>query len=249
MFKELGLKSRILLLSLLPSSVLAVALGGYFSWMQLSELQAQLLQRGQMISSQLAALASPALSQAQPQELRQIADEALEQADVRSVRILDAQHQLLAHTGPSMLNPAPSNSSQLSVLSNQAASRFLLPIFARTANGIVQPSDEPTKPPLGWIELEMSHDGTLLRGYRSLLSSLLLVLAALLISALLASRISRAINAPLDKVKQSVARLKDGHLETRLEPLGSHELDQLAAGINRMAEALQNAQEELQHSI
>lgn len=249
MFKELGLKSRILLLSLLPCSALALALGGYFTWMQLSELQAQLLQRGQMISSQLAVLAGPALSQNQSQELRQIADEALEQADVRSVRILDAQRQLRAHTGPSMLNPTPSNSPRLSVLSNHSASRFLLPIYARAASGSDKQISTPTKSPLGWIELEMSHDGTLLRGYRSLLGSLLLVLTALLVSGLLASRISRAINAPLDKVKQSVARLKDGHLETRLEPLGSHELDQLAAGINRMAEALQNAQEELQHSI
>jgi two-component system sensor histidine kinase BarA len=32
-------------------------------------------------------------------------------------------------------------------------------------------------------------------------------------------------------------------------PLGSQELDELASGINRMAETLQNAQEELQHSI
>jgi two-component system sensor histidine kinase BarA len=51
------------------------------------------------------------------------------------------------------------------------------------------------------------------------------------------------------KIKHAVDLLKEGHLQTRLEPLGSHELDQLGAGINRMAEALQNAQEELQHSV
>ena len=85
MFKDLGLKSRVLLLSLLPSSVLALALGGYFTWTQLSELQAQLLQRGQMVSSQLAVLAAPALAQNQPQVLALMADDALEQADVRSV--------------------------------------------------------------------------------------------------------------------------------------------------------------------
>ncbi|WP_139803344.1 histidine kinase dimerization/phospho-acceptor domain-containing protein, partial [Ectopseudomonas oleovorans] len=59
----------------------------------------------------------------------------------------------------------------------------------------------------------------------------------------------RSIIAPLHEIKAGVAQLKDGHLQTRLPPLGSHEMDELAAGINRMAEALQNAQEELQHSI
>ncbi|MBX9755857.1 MAG: HAMP domain-containing protein, partial [Pseudomonadaceae bacterium] len=249
MFKDLGLKSRVLLLSLLPSSVLALALGGYFTWTQLSDLQAQLLQRGQMISTQLAMQAMPALTQNQPSELALIADQALEQTDVRSVRILDAQRQLRAHAGPSMLNPAPSNSPLLSVLSNHSASRFLLPVYAHGSASSNTQAANDSKQALGWIELEMSHDGTLLHGYRSLFGSLLLVLAALLVSGLMAARISRAINDPLDKVKQGVARLKDGHLETRLEPLGSHELDQLAAGINRMAEALQNAQEELQHSI
>ncbi|MBX9914220.1 MAG: response regulator [Pseudomonadaceae bacterium] len=249
MFKDLGLKSRVLLLSLLPSSVLALALGGYFAWTQLSDMQAQLLQRGQMISSQLAVLALPALAQNQPQALALMANEALEHADVRSVQLLDAQREVRAHAGPSMLNPAPSNSPQLSVLSNHAASRFLLPVFADNSTRTDAQGSGANKQPLGWVELEMSHDGTLLRGYRSLFGTVLLVLAALLASALMAARISQAINDPLDKVKQCVARLKDGHLESRLEPLGSHELDQLAADINRMAEALQNAQEELQHSI
>ncbi len=38
-------------------------------------------------------------------------------------------------------------------------------------------------------------------------------------------------------------------METRLPPMGSNELDELASGINRMAETLQSAQEEMQHNI
>ena len=49
---------------------------------------------------------------------------------------------------------------------------------------------------LGWVELELSHHGTLLRGYRSLLASLLLIATGLVVTALLALRMSRAINAP-----------------------------------------------------
>src|SRR5690606_39714461 len=39
------------------------------------------------------------------------------------------------------------------------------------------------------------------------------------------------------------------HLDTRLPHLGSHDLDALASGINRMEESLQDAQEELYNSI
>ncbi|MFX4420279.1 HAMP domain-containing protein, partial [Acinetobacter baumannii] len=57
------------------------------------------------------------------------------------------------------------------------------------------------------------------------------------------------INAPLELISQGVAQLKEGRRETRLPPMGSNELDELASGINRMAETLQSAQEEMQHNI
>jgi two-component system, NarL family, sensor histidine kinase BarA len=125
----------------------------------------------------------------------------------------------------------------------------LLPVFGRHRNlaGELIPNEAHRL--LGWVELELSHNGMLLRGYRSLFASLLLIATGLVCTGLLALRMSRTINAPLGQIKQAVAQLKDGNLETRLPPLGSQELDELASGINRMAETLHNAQEELQHSV
>ncbi|MBT2346079.1 response regulator [Pseudomonas fluorescens] len=177
MLKKLGIKGRVLLLTLLPTSLMALVLGGYFTWMQQSDLHAQLLQRGEMIAEQLAPLVAPAMSHQDTDLLERIATQSLEQADVRAVTFLAPDRTSLAHAGPTMLNRAPG------------------------------------------------------------------------LTALLALRMGRTINRPLSQIKQAVAQLKDGHLETRLPPLGSQELDELASGINRMASTLQNAQEELQHSI
>jgi len=249
-FKDLGIKGRVLLLTLLPTSLLALVLGGYFTWVQLSDLQTQLLQRGQMIAEQLAPLAAPALARNDALLLERLADQALDQPDVRAVNFLSAERTALAHAGPSMLNPIPDgDGTHLAQLSGKDATRFLLPVFGRHRSlaGDQTPDDDERL--LGWVELELSHQGTLLRGYRSLFASLLLIAAGLAVTALLALRMSRTINEPLWRIKQGVAQLKDGHLETRLPPLGSHELDELASGINSMAESLQNAQEELQHSI
>ncbi|UCJ16329.1 response regulator [Pseudomonas sp. MM211] len=251
MFKDIGIKGRVLMLTLLPTSLLALVLGGYFIWMQLSGLQAQLLQRGHMIAEQLAPLAAPALLHSNKSLLQRIATEALEQPDVRAVSFLTTQSERLAHSGPSMLNERPtidSDTVDVAQQSSQDATRFLLPVMAQhlTLSG---EESSPGSDPIGWVELELSHHNTLLSGYRSLLTSLLLVVTGLIITGLLALRMSRSINDPLLRIKSGVALLKDGHLETRLPPLGSHELDELASGINRMAESLQNAQEEMQHSI
>lgn len=61
--KKLGIKGRVLLLTLLPTSLMALVLGGYFTWTQQSDLQTQLLQRGEMIAEQLAPLVAPAMGQ------------------------------------------------------------------------------------------------------------------------------------------------------------------------------------------
>ncbi|MHA6494781.1 response regulator [Pseudomonas borbori] len=250
MFKDLGIKGRVLMLTLLPTSLLALVLGGYFTWVQLSGMQAQLLQRGQMIAEQLAPLAAPALQQGDATLLQRIATQALDQPDVRAISFLAAERTRLAHAGPSMLNPVPSGDDNFGAQhTSQDATRFLLPVLEQHLSLTGQPVDEPGTRLLGWVELELSHHSTLLSGYRSLLASLMLIAAGLTVTALLAARMSRSINEPLRQIKHSVAQLKDGNLQTRLPPLGSHELDELASGINRMAEALQNAQEELQHNI
>ncbi|SNR84440.1 response regulator [Pseudomonas segetis] len=253
MFKDLGIKGRVLILTLLPTSLLAFLLGGYFIWAQLSNLQGQLLQRGEMIAEQLAPLTAPAFLRGDIEVLQRIATQSLEQPDVRSVSLLDKDKVLLAHAGPSMLNPMPTVGSGTEKLtakhSNDDATRFLLPVFEHHLGLTGEPPHLGSDKLVGWVELELSHHATLLSGYHSLLTSLLLVAAGLVLTALLALRMSHSINDPLRRVKEGVAQLKEGKLETRLPLLGSQELDELASGINRMAEALQNAQEELQHSI
>ncbi|WP_435607751.1 response regulator [Pseudomonas knackmussii] len=249
MFKDLGIKGRVLMLTLLPTSLLTLVLGGYFTWVQLSDMRSQLIERGQLIAEQLAPLSAPALVHNDAALLQRIANDALDQPDVRAVTFLNPDRARLAHAGPSILTPAPSgDGSHLSMTSSLDTTHFLLPVLGRHRSLSGAPEEDADRL-LGWVELELSHHGTLLRGYRSLFTSLLLVLTGLVVTALLALRMSRAISAPLREIAQGVAQLKEGRLETRLPALGSHELDELAAGINRMAEALQSAQEEMQHNI
>ncbi|MBF8731542.1 response regulator [Pseudomonas guariconensis] len=253
MLDRLGIRSRVLLLALLPASLMALVLGSYFTWLQQNELRTQLLQRGKMLAEQLAPLAAPSLANPdQAQELlERIAAQALEQADVRAVAFLAPDRSRLAHAGPSMLNQAPTGGTgtQLLQRSGNDATRYLMPVFGHHRDLATQAVPAEAERLLGWVEIELSHDGTLLRGYRNLFTSLLLIFGCLSLTVLLALRMSRTINDPLTRIKHAVTQLKEGNLEQRLPAMGSHELDELAAGINRMAETLQNAHEELQHSI
>lgn len=251
MLKSFGIKNRILLLTLLPTSLLALLLGGYFTALQLSGLRTELLQRGQMITEQLAPLAAPALARNNIRLLAKIARQCLDQPDVRTITFLRPDRTPLTHAGPSILTTLPpaTGNNNVVIRNGEETSLFLLPIFEhhRSMTGD-QPADDG-EGLLGWVEVEVSHQGILLRGYRSFMASLALIGAGLLGAALLAWYMAHAINQPLRRIQHSVAQISDGHLETRLPPLGSREFDGMAAGINRMAASLQNANEELHTSI
>src|SRR5690606_4070656 len=146
------------------------------------------------------------------------------------VSFLAADRQVLARGGPSMLNPEPIGDTSLPALhSGNDATRFLVPVFGRHHRVAYDLAPEQADRLLGWVALELSHQGTLLRGYRSLFTSLLLTIAGLIAAAALALRMSRSINRPLRRIQQSVSLIKEGHLETRLPALGSPELDELAS--------------------
>ena len=250
MLRKLGIKGRVILLTMLPASLLALLLGGYFTWVQQNELRGQLLDRGEMLAGQLALLVAPALAERDTDRLERAAAQALEQPDVRSVSLLDAERGLLAHAGPSMLNPVPSaKADELAQRSGSDATRYLQPVFDRDRDLAGRQTPAGADRLLGWVEIELSHANTLLRGYRMLFASLMLIAAGLVVTLFLALQLGRGISAPLGHIKLAVARIKEGRLDYRLPTLGNHELDELAAGINRMAQSLEEAHEELQHSI
>ena len=60
---------------------------------------------------------------------------------------------------------------------------------------------------------------------------------------------SRAISLPLQRVKAAVAQLRTAIWKPACRRWAAMEMDELASGINRMAEALLSAREELQQSI
>ena len=217
MLSNIGIKGRILLLTLLPSGIFAIILGGWFSYSQLNDLQQQLLSRGELILSQLALQSHDFILAADKVQLARLAQESIDLNDVRSVRFTDASGDVLVHMGPSALETPNIQPQVLTVHSKSSSSQLTLPICTRPdlLTASIDPSNNDQKP-IGWISLEMSHHASLLEGYRSVFFSSLMILMGLLITTLLSLRLSRMINIPLDNIKKGVASIRDGNLNIRL---------------------------------
>jgi len=247
---QLGIKGRVLLLTLLPSGIFAFVLGSWFSYSQFTDSHQQLLHRGELILNQLAMLSHAPMHAGDKQELSRIAQDAINLNDVRAVRFTTANGTVLVHTGPSMSEHILTQPQQLSIHHNTSSSELSIPIY-KSPHAPVESAllSQPEQQAMGWVSIEMSHHAALLQGYRSIFFSSIFIALGLLITAVLALRLSRTISIPLDNIKKGVARIREGHLDTRLESPGSQELDELVSSINLMAHTLQQAQEEMQSSI
>nr|WP_328592916.1 response regulator [Pseudomonas saliphila] len=253
---EIGIKARILAMTLVPAGILALSLGVYFSWQHVQDLDRQLLERGLLTAEYLQSPASAALLDGQPERLRPMMSVALNHRDVRAVTLYDADMQRLEHSGPQMHTAERIHQSDfgagsgLQVQASSSSSRFKLPLLASPdLTGLrSQPTVEPDAL-LGWVEVELSHGNTIIRRYQTVLSALVLIVLGLVITGAVVGLMGRRITRPIAQVNQAISRISEGRLDIRLPPQGSRELNELAVGINTMAQTLQSAQGELQQNI
>ena len=111
-----GLKTLILATALVPSLLIALALGIYLSSSRLDDLHTLLRERGEATSTQLALVSRRALDTTDRGELQQLAALALEEPGVRAVAFFDATRAPLVHAGPQLPALMPSALKSMSLV-------------------------------------------------------------------------------------------------------------------------------------
>ncbi|GGI89911.1 response regulator [Halopseudomonas pertucinogena] len=253
----MGIKARLLLMTLLPTALMALVMGGYFSWQQLRETEQQLLQRGLMTVEHLQQPAASALLANEPGRIGPTLNAALNYTDVRSLAIYDAGMNLLDRWGPRM-HPAESPLDDISLAAGTGVQiyrgdhsrRFIMPLLASPDLPHRQnyPGVEPDAL-LGWVEVEISHGNTRLRQYQGVLATLVIIILGLALTAGVVSLLGRRITQPIQRLNAAINRISQGDFDVRLDEQASRELDDLATGINNMAQTMRSAQGELQQNI
>ncbi|MFZ5757510.1 MAG: ATP-binding protein [Pseudomonadota bacterium] len=253
----LSIRLRLTLLIIVPTLLAGGLLAGWAMQQNLRSLESTLIARGWITVQQVAADARPALAlPAAAGALGTRLPAYLEQPDVRSVTVYDAGQAMLVHSGP--LPRAPDSGGLRVLFGDRATSaatdsgwRLLLPI---TETGItaIPGSDRPTAAIgriTGWVEVELNDSRVRTEHYRMLALTLAMLLALFTVQALLAHLFSESLLSTMGALGNSMRRIAAGQLGTRLGTRAPGDLGRLQRDFNAMGEALQKAQEELQHSV
>ena len=254
-----GIQRKVFFLALVPTMVLMVVIGVYFTHTWIHNLSQMLEQRGHSLSRQLASASEYGTFTGNRDLLFGLASSMLEERGVRAITIYDRDGSQLVQTGPRQRLKPPELIQGVTgsrMTHGDTSSLFLSPIFPQDLmiDGLMgvdgagsDTSSDNT--PLGWVSVELSHAIVEKEQYQALLVSLLVIGGGLILNGLIAVHLSRSVTDPVHELTRGISRLREGRLDTRIAINASPELEELAAGLNAMALSQQRAQDEMQQNV
>jgi diguanylate cyclase (GGDEF)-like protein/PAS domain S-box-containing protein len=244
--KNWGIQTRVLFLALVPLTVIVVFVSAHFVVTRVQDLEAALQNRGHAIARGLAPATEYGVVSGNRTFLASLAQAALREPDVTSVTITDLPGAVLARAAvESDLQPAPA------VLPASGPYVFRAPIFQSEVvlddlGGRRVPAEVAVAPPprqVGWVTVTLSPAATEAQQAQVLIDGLIMVAIGLGITTVFAQRMGGTVVRPIRALTDTVERIRDGDLGSRVVPHSGGELGRLETGINAMAEALATARE------
>ncbi|MCF6776963.1 ATP-binding protein [Thiotrichales bacterium 19X7-9] len=264
--KSWGIRTRIVLLTIVPTLTISVLLGIYFISMRISDLNSNLMTRGRTLTTELVASSEYGLITHNHEILKKLADSMMSHTDVEVAAIYDSDGHVVGYTGkaPKIDNDFFSklqNIHHASILTfqEQGNTLFVSPVLLHSVllsdfnkiSGVKLPKGfkRDTNSRLGWVVVGLSRTQTTLNEYQAVVATLAISFIGLAISVLFGIRLGRDVSEPLISIISAVSLLRDGKLQTRVKTGASGELQILEGGINQMARALETSHEEMQKNI
>ena len=241
-----GIRTRLLLVALFAPLLVTGLLAGYLLPERVEQLETSLEQKGRALTGYLGPASRRAVIDRDRQGLAAMVKSLLQDPDVRSVTISDADGQVLAGspaTGPQPPT-APSFSTYLLrlFLSPEVPLSFRVPVHASA-----QPNAKDA--PVGWITLELSLDSVAEQHASGLASVFIFALIAFGGSVSIALYSARSVRQGIHRLIEAVQDYERGRLDARVREPFSDELGELAQSLNHMGQALQRGQLELQRKV
>ncbi len=237
LWRRWSLRQRTLFLGLAPAMLMFVLLLAYLVQARLGDVQREQAGAGALMASQLAAAADYPVISGNIDAVQGQVDSLLRQSGVVRVRLLDRDGNVLL------------DRSAVGFQADKHVQRFRAAIVQQSV--ALEAADWPLLTPsapesaprqLGWVELSLSPDLALQRTQEVLITSVLLGLLALGLTAWLAFVVANYLRRPLDAVMAQVARLQQRDFAARVDLGEDGEMGRLGAQLNALAQNLDDAQ-------
>ncbi|MDI3323917.1 response regulator [Pontibacterium granulatum] len=251
-FKDITIRQRVLIVSLLPLLLITLLLGSYFIHNQLEDAETALRERGESMSHLMAAAAEFGLITDDKEMLASLIRHPNQDIDVADIVFLNSDFDVVLRADQYGSNIRRDQSYPWIT---DRYIYFLQPVMATGIDVLDSPEfsdtetggNRPTQ--VGWVAVVMSRVHTQHRQQEIILKGITIALAGLLVTLYLAMRFGRRITTPLLKITDVVEQLERGHLNVRVQHQTTGELMTLSRGINRLAQRVQESNQTLESQV
>lgn len=255
--KHLNIRQRLLLITLLPSALMAVALVTFFTMSGLRTLESDLSAHGHALVRYLAPISEYGIISGQIDSLHVLAQTTIQEPGVKAAIIVNHKGRALAVSGrvslgSEHLRKPPAQASVVAENENWIA--FGAPVIRSVSE--VDTLYEPltgTNPNrnevIGAVFIEFDK-GELAQRQRALvLRGLVIVGIGLLLLAMLAIAIADSAAHPVRRLVAAVHSMSTGQFDTRVQADSSGEFGILERGFNEMAGHIEDVHGSMQERI
>lgn len=243
LLRPLDIHTRTQLISVGPALLLTLLLTAFFTHARLSDLQDELRSTGQLIASQLAPACEFGVITGNQQILDNLLQATLSSQPVRFIEVRDSEDQILAFIQRDTQTAVRVRSFQAAINLQQISLEGSEPFASNNPPA----SDDTTY--LGRVVVGLAEDTFDRRQQGILLKAISISLFALLLTFLLARRLSSQLSTPLSDMSKAVEAIQGGNYQSSLPVPEDPQLGSLAQHINSLASALDHASREQQMAM
>ncbi|MCJ8320316.1 MAG: two-component sensor histidine kinase BarA [Colwellia sp.] len=253
---KISLKDWVILLTILPTTLISLAIAGYFSYSRYIELNDFLTLRSQSIIEPVAIASVDPIINKNRAKLRQLIGFAHRNHAniVKSITVFTTDNQVLvtsAYHGDTNLMRLKAGESIPHHTATEALADYYIfrtPII-NEHNPDQNGSLESHQMIVGYIAMQIDKNKIKYNQQSQMIVAFTIVVFGSLISALFSIRLIKNVTRPVSTMVQAVDRIREGKLESRVSGQLIGELNFLKNGINAMAQSLGDYHDEMQRSI
>ncbi|MFO7604623.1 MAG: EAL domain-containing protein [Gammaproteobacteria bacterium] len=241
---NLSIKTKTLLIAIVPLVIACVLLSILFLWEHLQEITTSLHKRGQETANLLAPASEYGVFSGNLAALNQLAYSAAIEPEIAFITITDKDHQVLANSNPNIKNkPQVAKSSFITFSSPIYHTNIALDDFALQQGAIDASEATSNLLLIGYVNVTMTDAFAAKRQQQVVFDGILITIILILSTSFLASYLARSITGPIYKLTGAIRQIQHGHLDLTVQTDAGGELAMLETGINDMSHALHEMQE------
>jgi two-component system sensor histidine kinase BarA len=244
-----SIRLRVLLTALLPLFICASALTGVTVYLRTQDSESHLQNFAETTISNLARSAEFSLYSGNIAMLRRATETPLKNEYVAGIIFFDGEGKRLLNNSNIPIPPNLLQNSQ-QIIENGFLRYYVKPIVVFDDDLMDQSSAAkvPAKR-IGWVIVAITREPLTALHYQIILTSLIAFSVIFSLSLLLSNQIGRSISRPIYRISDAVSEMESGKLQKRVPVIGTRETRLLASTLNRLAERVENTNQELQDRI